>query len=110
MPPTGKERTLSGFLNLSSLFLGLIAWIVPLAAIAWVKKGKRFSFFAIGSFTACSLALVLQLQEVKHRVDLGDTAAIMDTIGAIAFVSVVLVVVTVIINLAVAAACRPPRS
>ena len=89
---------MSIFFNLGSLILGLVSWIIPIFVAIQYKKGCKLKHFSIYSFTSCAIALVLQLFEVRNRVNIQDLSAIMDTIGAISFVSVILVSVTFILN------------
>ncbi len=89
---------MSVFFSAGSLGLGLIAWIIPIIAMNR-RKGKTDGMtFCLLSFSCCAIALVLQLFEIKHRVNIEDWSAIMDTIGAVSGVSVVLVAVTVFLN------------
>lgn len=81
--------------NIGSLILGLIAWIIPLLAIG---KKYRFALCCIGSLSCCLVSLLLQLLEIKRRVDLGDWSALMDTINAVILAAVVMLVVTLISN------------
>ncbi|WP_084170957.1 hypothetical protein [Desulfofalx alkaliphila] len=62
-------------------------------------NGKTNSMvFCPLSFSCCAIALVLQIFEIKHRVQIEDWAAIMDTIGPLSWVSVILVVITIFLN------------
>ena len=81
-------------LNLWSIILGLLAWLMGIWAIGKYKPWKStFSYFF------CALALLLQLFVIKHEAFSGDYAAIEDTIRAIVFASIVMMSVTVILNL-----------
>lgn len=91
--------TLTAFYNISSLLLGLAAWI--LAGIAITRKKKQLaSYYSLGSFGMCILSLLLQIFEVANRVNQDDYAAIADTIHAVRFAACVLVGVTMVLNLA----------
>lgn len=87
---------MSAFFNLGSLILGLAAWGLPFLAIG---KKDRFSICCLGSFSCCILSLLLQLFEVKNRVNLEDWSALMDTMHAVTLVAVIMVVVMVVCNL-----------
>lgn len=88
---------MSPFLNITSLCLGLISWIIPILCL----RQKPHSISVSGaSFLCCALALLLQLAEVKHRVTIGDLSAVMDTINAVVFAGAVMVGVCVLLNLA----------
>ena len=87
---------MSVFFNLGSLMLGLAAWGLPFLAIG---KKDRFSICCLGSFGCCILSLLLQLFEVKNRVNLEDWSALMDTMHAVVLAAVVMIVVMVVCNL-----------
>ena len=81
-------------LNLWSIILGLLAWLIGIWAIGKYKPWKP----TIGYFL-CSVALLIQLFVIKHEAFSGDYAAIEDTIRAIIFAGVLMMAVTVILNL-----------
>ena len=90
----------SGLLNLGSLLLGLIAWIVPIISMKLsVKYGikKRYNSIIV-SFGACVTSLCLQFFEINHRVEIEDWSGIMDTIGTLKWVAIILAVITLILN------------
>lgn len=87
---------MSAFFNLGSLILGLAAWVMPFLAI---RKKDRFGLCCMGSFGCCILSLLLQLFEVKNRVNLEDWSALMDTMRAVVLASVVMIVVMLVCNL-----------
>lgn len=88
---------MSAFLNIASLTLGLIAWVVPLALL--LRRQRATPGATLASGAACAVALLGQLGELAHRVAIHDYAAIADTIGAIVFAAAVLVIVTTALNL-----------
>lgn len=90
----------SALLNLGSLFLGLMAWIIPILTMKNSRKYgiKRFYNSTIVSFSACISSLCLQLFEINHRVEIGDLSAIMDTIGTLRWVALTLAVITIMLN------------
>lgn len=84
-------------LNLGSLLLGIIAWVVPFLAMKYpLKKCINFIIF---SFSACIASLCLQLFEINNSVQIEDWSAIMDTIGTLIWVAVILAVITIILNI-----------
>ncbi|OIQ58354.1 hypothetical protein MOTE_20170 [Moorella thermoacetica] len=97
----------TSFLNLGSLLLGLIAWIVPILAIKHPGKYavKNCFRFIIVSFSACVASLCLQLFEINHRVQIQDWSALMDTIGTLIWVAVILAVITLILNIMALGIC-----
>ena len=86
---------LSVIYNIGSIILGIIAWASAGIAIA---KSKRAQTLSAVSFVACIISLFLQLLEVSNRVNLGDYAAIEDTIRAVILAATLLIVVTIILN------------
>lgn len=84
------------FHMLGSLLLGLAAWVLPFAA---VKVKERFFFCSSASLGCCILSLLLQLLEVKNRVNLEDWSALMDTMHAVVLAAVVMIVVMLVCNL-----------
>lgn len=86
---------LSVIYNIGSIILGIVAWASAGIAIA---KSKRTQTLSAVSFVACIISLFLQLLEVSNRVNLGDYAAIEDTIRAVILAATLLIVVTIILN------------
>lgn len=86
---------MSAFYNLGSLLLGLAAWVLPFLAI---RNRDRFPLCCLGSFGCCILSLLLQLFEVKNRVNLEDWSALMDTMHAVVLAAVVMIVVMLVSN------------
>ena len=89
-----------GLLNLGSLVLGLIAWILPVVNL--VRYGKRdqrgWIVLSMMSISACAISLCFQILYQYHLVKIEDWSALMDTTGAVAFVSAALLVVTIVLN------------
>lgn len=81
--------------NILSLFLGIAAWSLP---VMYLMYWKHRELLCCGSFGLCALAMYFQLREVLGRTELGDFAAIEDTIGAVVFAASTLLVVTLILN------------
>ncbi len=81
--------------NIYSLLFGLLAWFVPLFRFKKIKA----KYNMLISFTCMGSALWFQLLEISWRVNIPDFSAVMDTIGAVVYVSVILIVGTVIMNL-----------
>lgn len=87
---------MSAFFNISSLFLGLISWVIPVFALL---QKKNPSGAAGISFLCCTLALLLQLMEIRNRVIFGDLTAVMDTISAVVTAGAVMIAVCTALNL-----------
>ena len=77
--------------------MGLAAWITGACAIG-ASKRKPYLLSAI-SFSACLTALFLQLLEIKHRIQINDLTAVMDTMEFVACSSLILILVTILLNL-----------
>ena len=91
-----------GWLNLASLVLGIVAWLIPLLGIAR-RKTRTFTrtsgIWPLISIGACSVSLWFQILYNHHLVEIEDWSALMDTTKALVFVSGVLVIVTIILNI-----------
>ena len=81
--------------NIGSLILGLAAWGLPLLAIG---KKYRFALCCIGSLSCCAVSLLLQLLEVKRRVEFSDWSALMDTVDAVALAAIVMICGVIVMN------------
>lgn len=82
--------------NLLSIGLGLLAWALP---IVYLFIRKRREFFTCGSLLCVVFSLYFQIRELTRRADLGDWAAIEDTINGVCFVAAGLIVITLILNI-----------
>lgn len=89
-----------GLLNLGSLMLGLIAWILPFVNLMRNEKHDRRNWVALSilSFSACAISLCFQIFYSYHLVKIEDWSALMDTAGAVATVAAVLLIVTILLN------------
>jgi len=89
------------WLNLASLLLGLIAWILPMINLTTEKKqeNKNWLVLSIISISACSTSLCFQIFYTYHKVTVEDWGALEDTMYAVAYASAVLLIVTIILNL-----------
>lgn len=86
------------WLNVGSLLLGLIAWILPLINLANGKKSGYSVKLSLFSISACATALFFQIYYQYHLVEIEDWAAIMDTTGGVLFVSAILLIGTLLLN------------
>ena len=62
------------------------------------SKRKPYLLSAI-SFSACLTALFLQLLEIRRRIQINDLTAVMDTMEFVACSSLILILVTILLNL-----------
>ena len=87
-------------LNLGSLVLGLIAWILPVVNLMRYEKQNQKNWvpLTIMSISACAISLCFQIFYNYHLVKIEDLSALMDTTGAVAFVAAVLLIVTILLN------------
>lgn len=90
---------ISIILSTGSLILGVSAWLLAIFAVT-TSKTITSHRNTILSFSFCTLALVLQLLEINNRVNIGDYAAIEDTIRAVLIAAIVLTSITVALNIA----------
>ncbi|MDQ0230160.1 hypothetical protein [Metabacillus malikii] len=89
-----------GWLNLGSLLLGLIAWLLPVVNMMRNKKQsqKKWMLLSFVSMIACATSICFQIFYNYHLVMIEDWSALMDTIGAVALASSVLLIVTIMLN------------
>ena len=88
-----------GWLNVGSLVLGLIAWILPVINISrYKKRSSSWIELSIISLSACSISLFFQICSFNERVKAEDWTALMDTISVIASVPAILLIGTIILN------------
>ena len=87
-------------LNLGSLVLGLFAWILPVVNLMRYGKHDRRNWVALSimSISASAISLCFQIFYINHLVKIADWSALMDTTSAVAFVSAVLLIVTILLN------------
>lgn len=88
---------MSAFFNLMSILLGLCAWGLPVYSI--ITRRHR-SGFPGASFGLCSVSLLFQIFEIRHRIFIGDFSALDNTIHAIVLAAMVLLCITLILNIA----------
>ncbi|MBB6451662.1 cytochrome c oxidase subunit 4 [Salirhabdus euzebyi] len=88
------------WLNIGSLALGLIAWILPVINLISGNKqeNKIWITLLFISLSACASSIFFQIFYHYHLVKIEDWSALMDTIGSVTFVSAVLLIVTIILN------------
>lgn len=88
------------WLSIGSLVLGLIAWILPVVNFKLYTKNARHNWVALSimSMSACAISLCFQIFNNYHLVKIEEWSTLMDTIGAVAFVSAVLLIITIILN------------
>ena len=89
-----------GLLNIGSLVLGLIAWILPVISLMRYEKHGHRNWFVLSlvSICACAISICFQIFYNYHLVKIEDWSALMDTMGAVAFCSTVLLIVTILLN------------
>jgi cytochrome c oxidase subunit 4 len=87
--------------NVGSLLLGLTAWVLPIVNLAKFNKTKHKNWVVLlfASMSACTISVLFQIVYQKHLVQIEDWSAIMDTIWGVLFVSTVLIVITITLNL-----------
>lgn len=87
------------WLNLGSLVLGAIAWILPAITISrYDKRSRNWVALSIMSISACSISLFLQICNFYERVKAEDWSALMDTVSVIASVPAILLIGTILLN------------
>ncbi|MDR2940160.1 MAG: hypothetical protein LBV08_07565 [Clostridiales bacterium] len=89
-----------GWINVTSLLLGLLAWALPVINLVKrsISENKNWPIFAILSLGACSVSLFFQIIYQDYLARKEDWSAIMDTTGALVKVSLVLLIITFVLN------------
>lgn len=92
----GQDTT--AIVNIASLILGLAALIIPVVMI--IRKMSRSTFVGgvFLSFICCMLAVLLQLYEMHHLVQIQDWSALLDTSAVVVSASGQLILGTVVLN------------
>ncbi|MFD9625649.1 hypothetical protein [Peribacillus muralis] len=87
-------------LNLGSLVLGLLAWILPVVNLMRYKNHEIKNWIALSfmSISACAISLCFQILYNYHLVRIEDWGAVMDTMYAVALIAPVLFIVIIILN------------
>ncbi len=88
------------FLLLGSLVLGLIAWILPIINISRHKRNynKNWDVYSIVSSSVCAIAICFQVIYSNYITKIGDWSTLMDTIPTSTLLSIILLIVTLILN------------
>ena len=88
------------WLNLGCVVFGLIAWILPVVNLLRYGKHdhRNWVVLSIMSLSACAISLCFQIFETNQRVKVEDWSALMDITDNGAFVSAILVIVTITLN------------
>lgn len=84
-------------LNIASLVLGLIAWILPVVNLLRKKRNSWITLSMI-SICACAISLCFQIFYTYHKVTIEDWSALLDTMYTTAFASAVLLLITIVLN------------
>ena len=87
--------------NITSVLLGLVAWILPVINIMLVRRKKSWNWGTLATLSlgACATSLWLLNYYTYHKVNIEDLAAVLDTTGAIMQVTAVLLTGTLVLNL-----------
>ena len=88
------------WLNLGSLVLGLIAWVLPVVNLVQHNEADQRNWvaFSVASVSSCAISLCMQIFYSDHLVKIEDWSALMDTSHAVALAAALLLVVTIILN------------
>ncbi|MDQ0185772.1 hypothetical protein ACFOST_13900 [Cytobacillus kochii] len=88
-----------GWLNIGSLVLGMVAWILPLLNLSREQENtKRWTTYSFLSFICCSTAILFQLMVQKFLIEIEDFSALMDITSSVVLASSVLLIVTILLN------------
>lgn len=83
------------FLNVSSIVLGLIAWGLPIYSL---MVRKNWVMLSILSLSSCATALCFQIMSINEWVNVSDWTALLDTMNTLVFISIFLLITTIILN------------
>ncbi|NBK96759.1 MAG: hypothetical protein EOM50_01840 [Erysipelotrichia bacterium] len=81
-----------GILNVGSILLGLISWIIPLWCNFKGNNYKRNLWLMMLSFTFCMISLLLQIWYISYQVTINDWSSLIDT-NYVFFVGGIIVIV-----------------
>ena len=90
----------AGLLNVGSLLLWFISWVLPIISVFYLKKKnyKRAINLVILSISLTIISTYFQILYNNHLVRKGDWVAIEDTSGGVVFSVTTLIVVTFVLN------------
>lgn len=94
----GLDMISMDWLPTGSLVLGLIAWILPVVNFGRYEKHDHWITRSIVSISACASSLSFLILYIYHIVKIEEWPTLMDIMGAVAFVSAVLLIVTILLN------------
>ncbi|SDE10934.1 cytochrome c oxidase subunit 4 [Paenibacillus sp. UNCCL117] len=90
-----------GLLNLGSLLLGLLAWILPVFNL-WLyttsDKRRDGAVLAVLSLSCCAVSLCLQMLYTAHLIKHEDWSALLDITDAVVSAAAALLIVTLVLN------------
>ncbi|GAA0493582.1 hypothetical protein IRB23M11_15460 [Alkalibacterium sp. m-11] len=88
------------WLNVASLFFGLLAWALPAYQIVRpIRRTYNQSLLVLSSFAFCTAALWLHLLYNNHLVQIQDWGALLDTSSVLTWVAGILLLVTIVLNI-----------
>ncbi|MFK5709810.1 hypothetical protein [Lysinibacillus boronitolerans] len=89
-----------GWLNIGSLLLGLIAWILPVIYLVGNNKHEHanWGILSVLSISACAISISFQMFYQYHLVKIEDWTALMDTTRAVVIATAVLLIFTLLLN------------
>lgn len=88
-----------GWYNVGSLFLGLVALILPSAGILLSKRTQQsHGVMSTVSMAACAIAIYLQMVYHQHLINISDMSALLDTHQGVTMVAGTLLAVTLVLN------------
>ncbi len=88
------------WLNIGSLILGLLAWVLPLLAIARFNKSKdvQGNYMVYCGLVSAISSLLCVITYRHHLINIEDWSALMDTTGAFQLGAVSMSVVAIVLN------------
>jgi len=98
----------TSFCMLGSLFLGFVAWLLPVVGYVWAHRGKRWRRYSAASFVLCAASLQLQLEAAANWARGEDVVALLDCCHAQAVAGRLMLAVAIVLNLMLVLALEPP--
>lgn len=88
------------WLNIGSLLLGSIAWVIPIVSLikGSKKNTQRMPSLTLMSMASAILSLWLQILYNYYLLQIADWTALLDTTGAVVFIAFILIVGTFFLN------------
>ena len=98
---TKRGDFIMGILNLVSLVLGIISWLLPISMLDKNdnKNINKQYILSMISLSCCIVSLFMQTIYNNYLVNIYDWSALLDTTPSLVIVEAILIFVTIILNI-----------